>query len=108
MPKIAVNSESVLITKALELFLKDKITQESNATLLISDREQQTHLPQLIIGREIPKPFTKEQLFDTIDHYKKLELIRSSIQALHTNSEEIDKLIQKFISELLILTKKNK
>ena len=89
--KFQIKCKSLLLQKALEEFLKDYISDEG---LVISDEKG-----DIIIGKDIKKPFSKEQLLNQL---KEIYYIKSNSKSFE---EKLDSLIDEFSYKLKLLIK---
>jgi hypothetical protein len=86
-----------LLQKALEEFLKDYLSDDG---VVISDEKG-----DIIIGKEIKKPFSKSQLLLQLE---KLELQKNPVKSgidISNFDEKLDKLIDEFSEKLKNLIK---
>jgi len=89
--KFQIKCKSLLLQKALEEFLKDYISDDG---LVISDEKG-----DIIIGKDIKKPFSKEQLLNQL---KEIHYIKSNSKSFE---EKLDSLIDEFSYKLKLLIK---
>jgi len=89
--KFQIKCKSLLLQKALEEFLKDYISDDG---LVISDEKG-----DIIIGKDIKKPFSKEQLLNQL---KEIYYIKSNSKSFE---EKLDSLIDEFSYKLKLLIK---
>jgi hypothetical protein len=71
--KVAVQCESPLLQKSLELFLKDSLSSVKNCDVVVRDKKVlDTDHITLVIGNDsdcqLQKPFSKSQLFMAIEN----------------------------------------
>ena len=95
--KYKISCKSLLLQKALEEFLKDYLSDDG---VVISDEKG-----DIIIGKEIKKPFSKSQLLLQLE---KLELQKNSVKSgidISNFDEKLDKLIDEFSEKLKNLIK---
>ena len=86
--KYQVNCKSLLLQKALEEFLKDYISSDG---LIISD-----YNGDIIIGKDIKKPFSKSQLLIQLEALNQKQQIKDSIEEkLEIDMEIFDDLMKK-------------
>jgi len=95
--KYKISCKSLLLQKALEEFLKDYLSDDG---VVISDEKG-----DIIIGKEIKKPFSKSQLLLQLE---KLELQKNPVKSgidISNFDEKLDKLIDEFSEKLKNLIK---
>ncbi len=106
--KIALRCDSLLLHKALKLYLKEYLVDEKDAKFIVSDKFIQTSLPLFLVSNEsksdLMTPFTKEMLFDALerfyygitiedDEHKQIKLIVDELNK--AKSAKIDKIVKK-------------
>lgn len=66
--KVAIQCDSPLLQRSLELFLKDDVSTIQGCDILIRDKAilDDNHLT-FVVGMDIAKPFSKDQLFRALD-----------------------------------------
>ena len=119
--KIAILCKSPLLQKSLELFLSNYLSSVKKCDAVISDFEVETDKPVLSVGYEncdIDKPFTKTQLFMTLekrfdrniyeqeDMPEKIADEHKSDIDLSIIENELEELTDKYKSDILQLIKK--
>ena len=106
--KYKISCKSLLLQKALEEFLKDYLSDDG---VVISDEKG-----DIIIGKEIKKPFSKSQLLlqlekldiNKTDREKKFDISNySDILEDDNFDEKLDKLIDEFSEKLKNLIKEH-
>ena len=85
--KFRVSCKSLLLQKALEEFLKDYISDEG---LVISDENG-----DIIIGKDIKKPFSKSQLLLQLEKIYKEKNSIKKLENIDEDLEIFDELIEK-------------
>ena len=115
--KIALDCKSLLLKKALEKILKDRVVSKESAVMLITDKDKsESDLPLFRIGYfdnnvDLQKPFSRSQLMIKLEEKLKTieqkdELISIVIEEDNTIDKEIEKLTKQFTSDLLKIFKK--
>ena len=80
--KYKVECKSLLLQKALEIFLKEYLDENGK---IISDYEG-----DIIIGKDIKKPFSKSSLLIQLENLENKELVKEFNQIANENNLEID------------------
>jgi hypothetical protein len=99
----------LLLKKALERTLKDKLAPLNRCDLVIADRAFETDKPLLVIGEHIRKPFGFETLAAAIERFEALEAAKSAaiglfgLGARSDLDEKIAALTRRYAKELLLL-----
>lgn len=91
MMKVAVQCESALLQRSLELFLQGNLSSLKQCDLVIRDRKIMDSYHTLYISgtdeSDIKKPFSRSQLYLTLENfYKKI----SGMQSVQAFEEERD------------------
>ncbi len=89
--KVRINCDSPLLQESLEIFLKDFLSKDG---VIISDNAKKG---DIIIGRDIKKPFTKTSLLLQLE--KLLHKETSFDEALDNLIDEFSKNLKKLIKE---------
>ncbi|MGE4295707.1 MAG: hypothetical protein AB7E49_08400 [Campylobacterales bacterium] len=115
MPGISILCDSVLLKRALESFLGDRISAYGTCDLVISDKPRQIDKPVLVIGEHLPKPFSRTQLLLTLERFGRMDDIKAAGAGLLESrpenergslDDEIADLTRRFAAELLELLKR--
>jgi len=73
--KVAVVCESILLSRSLEIFLKDSLVDFTDADVVLADREFECEKPILLVSSrlkaDIRKPFGKTKLYAILESYEK-------------------------------------
>ena len=93
--KFKIDCDSPLLQESLEVFLKNYLDENG---IIISDNEKRG---QIIIGKEIKKPFTKASLI------LQLEKILNKKLKNKTFEEKLDEIIENFKKEIKNLIKEH-
>ena len=120
--KVAVQCESALLQRSIELFLDEHLSSLKQCDLVIRDKKIMDSYHSLYISSssdsDIQKPFSRSQLYLSLEKfYKKIEEVQaiqaydeeisfSSMQDEYAHLEEkIDKLTQDYKNNLVKLVK---
>ncbi len=112
--KVAIVCRSLLLSQALELFLKGKIVSRQACDFIISDEQQNDHKPSFYIassGGHLAPPFTKSALMIALEKFYHETFKKSSKELENTPSstheipeileEKIVALTERFRQELI-------
>ena len=86
--KVKIEVNSILLKKAIENFLSKEVTFSNEAEIIIAEKQIETDKKLVIIGKDLLKPFKKEDLIKilkankTIKKQTKKELIKKRLEAL--------------------------
>lgn len=96
--KIAIECHSVLLKKALYLFLQPFVVPLKQCDFVIADYDANLPKPTFFIGTpraNLLKPFSKEMLYDALKkYYKQLHQTDSSQILLKQKDEQLEKKIE--------------
>ncbi len=114
--KLHVKCKSILLQKSLSLFLKPYLTSSKHCDFFISDQYFDSQKPIFLIGKDIKKPFNKNELLNSINKFatkinvqqknqkpKKSE--KSFIKQNKELNKQIETLTSKFSQDLVKLIK---
>ena len=93
--KLIINCDSPLLQEALEIYLKDYLDKKGT---VISDNPEKG---EIIIGKDIVKPFTKTSLMLQIEKYFNIHQIKPE----KSFEEKLDEVFENFKNEIKNLIK---
>ena len=93
--KLQINCDSPLLQEALEIYLKDFLDKNG---IVISDNSEKG---EIIIGRDIKKPFTKTSLLLQIEKYFNIHKLKPQ----KSFEEKLDEIFEHFKNEIKNLIK---
>ena len=111
--KVAVVCESVLLSRSLEIFLKDSIVDFTDADVVLADREFECEKPILLVSSrpkaDIRKPFGKTKLYAILENYEKDQRAKKMVfepqvlPVVHGDDLglQIEKLVEDFSKKLV-------
>jgi len=124
--KVFVRCESVLLQRALELFLAEHLAAFKNADVVISDRRVKSAKKVIYIaahgGADLTKPFSRSQLMIILEEFyanqERIEQIqrlsaqledRTNFSSLidGTFEERLEALTKEFIKDVVEITKEH-
>ena len=109
MEKFSIMCDSPLMTRALEMFLKGQTVPYKQCDVVISDRPREVGKPTLVIGRDLPRPFSRSTLMLAMEKQKESRKISGGLQeiARTLNDEEplhaddrIEEILRRFTREI--------
>jgi len=124
--KVFVRCESVLLQRALELFLPEHLSSFKNADVVISDRRVKSAKKVIYIashgGADLTKPFSRSQLMMVLEEFyvnqERIEQIQRLSEQLEdrtnftslmdgTFEERLETLTKDFIKDVVEITKEH-
>lgn len=112
--KVFIDCDCEILSATLEKILSNSITSESDADIIICEREFASNKPLFIIGKDITQPFSeaelKQKLSEFLDKSEFLEKKISSATAKNFAAFEknLDEILLSFKKQILELFKNAK
>ena len=101
--KVFINCDCEILSATLEKILSNSITSESDADIIICEREFASNKPLFIIGKDITQPFSEAELKQKLSEFleKKTQSVpEKNFDAFEKNLDEILLSFKKQILEL--------
>lgn len=119
MLKVAVVCDSVLLKNSLEIFLRDRLSDFSNADVILTDRKFECEKPVLLVSNiadaDIKKPFGKAKLLSILENFEKemevkKELFepKQDVEVSKSFEEQIRELTKDFSERLIEIVNSHK
>jgi len=113
--KVAVQCESALLQRSIEMFLGSNLSSLKQCDLVLRDKKIMDSYNSLFISSaedaDIRKPFSKSQLYLTLEKfYKKIEdvqEIQKEVEIIDTPTDKNFKLLEDRIDKLTLEYKQN-
>ena len=112
--KVFINCDCEILSATLEKILSNSITSESDADIIICEREFASNKPLFIIGKDITQPFSeaelKQKLSEFLEKSEFLDKKNSSATAQNFAAFEknLDEILLSFKKQILELFKNAK
>ena len=112
--KVFINCDCEILSATLEKILSNSITSESDADIIICEREFSSNKPLFIIGKDITQPFSeaelKQKLSEFLDKSEFLEKKTQSVPEKNFDAFEknLDEILLSFKKQILELFKNAK
>ena len=106
--KVFINCDCEILSATLEKILSNSITSQSDADIIICEREFASNKPLFIIGKDITQPFSEAELKQKLSEF--LEKKNSSVTAQNFDAFEknLDEILLSFKKQILELFKNAK
>ena len=101
--KVFIDCECAMTSDSLNSFLKEFLSDENDADIIICDYEKERDKLAFFIGKDIKEPFTKERLISALNEF--LEYSKNSRNLEFQN--KLDTILSRFRTDLLELFEKN-
>lgn len=101
--KVFINCDCEILSATLEKILSNSITSQSDADIIICEREFASNKPLFIIGKDITQPFSEAELKQKLSEFleKKTGAVpEKNFDAFEKNLDEILLSFKKQILEL--------
>ena len=101
--KVFINCDCEILSATLEKILSNSITSQSDADIIICEREFVSDKPLFIIGKDITQPFSEAELKQKLSEFleKKTQSVpEKNFDAFEKNLDEILLSFKKQILEL--------
>lgn len=101
--KVFINCDCEILSATLEKILSNSITSQSDADIIICEREFASNKPLFIIGEDITQPFSEAELKQKLSEFleKKTQSVpEKNFAAFEKNLDEILLSFKKQILEL--------
>lgn len=112
--KVFINCDCEILSATLEKILSNSITSQSDADIIICERELASNKPLFIIGKDITQPFSeaelKQKLSEFLDKSEFLEKKTQSVPEKNFDAFEknLDEILLSFKKQILELFKNAK
>lgn len=102
--KVAIKCESILLDKALNIFLKPYLASIKNCDFIVVDEKIELKKPIFLIGENIKKPFNQDELIIALNDFYE-NYIANRLNNNKNLEGEIENLTIKFSQDLVSLIK---
>lgn len=108
--KVFINCDCEILSATLEKILSNSITSQSDADIIICEREFASNKPLFIIGKDITQPFSEAELKQKLSEF--LEKKTQSAPEKNINfdafEKNLDEILLSFKKQILELFKNAK
>ena len=108
--KVFINCDCEILSATLEKILSNSITSQSDADIIICEREFASNKPLFIIGKDITQPFSETELKQKLSEF--LEKKTQSVPEKNINfdafEKNLDEILLSFKKQILELFKNAK
>ena len=112
--KVFINCDCEILSATLEKILSNSITSESDADIIICEREFASNKPLFIIGKDITQPFSETELKQKLSEFlNKNEFLEKKTQSVPEKNfaafeKNLDEILLSFKKQILELFKNAK
>ena len=108
--KVFINCDCEILSATLEKILSNSISSQSDADIIICEREFSSNKPLFIIGKDITQPFSEVELKQKLSEF--LEKKTQSVPEKNINfdafEKNLDEILLSFKKQILELFKNAK
>lgn len=112
--KVFINCDCEILSATLEKILSNSITSQSDADIIICEREFASNKPLFIIGKDITQPFSEAELKQKLSEFlEKNEFLEKKTQSVPEKNfdafeKSLDEILLSFKKQILELFKNAK
>lgn len=112
--KVFINCDCEILSATLEKILSNSITSQSDADIIICEREFASNKPLFIIGKDITQPFSEAELKQKLSEFlNKSEFLDKKTQSVPEKKfdafeKNLDEILLSFKKQILELFKNAK
>lgn len=106
--KVFINCDCEILSATLEKILSNSITSESDADIIICEREFASNKPLFIIGKDITQPFSEAELKQKLSEFLEKKNSSATAQNFDAFEKNLDEILLSFKKQILELFKNAK
>ena len=106
--KVFINCDCEILSATLEKILSNSITSQSDADIIICEREFASNKPLFIIGKDITQPFSEAELKQKLSEFLEKKISSATAQNFDAFEKNLDEIFLSFKKQILELFKNAK
>lgn len=106
--KVFINCDCEILSATLEKILSNSITSQSDADIIICEREFASNKPLFIIGKDITQPFSEAELKQKLSEFLEKKNSSATVQNFAAFEKNLDEILLSFKKQILELFKNAK
>lgn len=106
--KVFINCDCEILSATLEKILSNSITSQSDADIIICEREFASNKPLFIIGKDITQPFSEAELKQKLSEFLEKKISSATAQNFAAFEKNLDEILLSFKKQILELFKNAK
>ena len=106
--KVFINCDCEILSATLEKILSNSITSQSDADIIICEREFASNKPLFIIGKDITQPFSEAELKQKLSEFLEKKIGSATAQNFDAFEKNLDEILLSFKKQILELFKNAK
>ena len=106
--KVFINCDCEILSATLEKILSNSITSQSDADIIICEREFASNKPLFIIGKDITQPFSEAELKQKLSEFLEKKTQSAPEKNFDAFEKNLDEILLSFKKQILELFKNAK
>ena len=106
--KVFINCDCEILSATLEKILSNSIASQSDADIIICEREFASNKPLFIIGKDITQPFSEAELKQKLSEFLEKKISSATAQNFDAFEKNLDEILLSFKKQILELFKNAK
>ena len=106
--KVFINCDCEILSATLEKILSNSISSQSDADIIICEREFASDKPLFIIGKDITQPFSEAELKRKLSEFLEKKISSATAQNFDAFEKNLDEILLSFKKQILELFKNAK
>ena len=106
--KVFINCDCEILSATLEKILSNSITSQSDADIIICEREFASNKPLFIIDKDITQPFSEAELKQKLSEFLEKKISSATAQNFDAFEKNLDEILLSFKKQILELFKNAK
>ena len=106
--KVFINCDCEILSATLEKILSNSIASQSDADIIICEREFASNKPLFIIGKDITQPFSEAELKQKLSEFLEKKNSSATAQNFDVFEKNLDEILLSFKKQILELFKNAK
>lgn len=106
--KVFINCDCEILSATLEKILSNSISSQSDADIIICEREFASNKPLFIIGKDITQPFSEAELKQKLSEFLEKNISSTTAQNFDAFEKNLDEILLSFKKQILELFKNAK
>lgn len=106
--KVFIDCDCEILSATLEKILSNSISSQSDADIIICEREFASNKPLFIIGKDITQPFSEAELKQKLSEFLEKKISSATAQNFAAFEKNLDEILLSFKKQILELFKNAK
>ena len=106
--KVFINCDCEILSATLEKILSNSLASQSDADIIICEREFASNKPLFIIGKDITQPFSEAELKQKLSEFLEKKISSATAQNFAAFEKNLDEILLSFKKQILELFKNAK